>query len=249
MKITFLGTSHGVPCANRFCQSMLIEFGESAYLVDAGAPVIDLLIRKNFDFKKLKAVFITHMHGDHIDGLLSLIDLSTWYFKETSYDVYLTEEEGISCFKNMIEMIFKNCAKFPEERIRFKLVDAGMVYKDENVEVTAVPTKHLAVWGGRPSYGYVIADKDKKIYISGDLDGNEIDYNEITEKEEIDAFIVECAHFMPDRLIEKLKKCVAKRVVLIHGYREEIKKYFDDFEKTNPSFELIYPNDGDELSL
>ena len=46
MKITFLGTSHGVPAADRYCSSAMIEVNGSVYLIDAGAPVIDLLIRQ-----------------------------------------------------------------------------------------------------------------------------------------------------------------------------------------------------------
>ena len=64
MKITFLGTSHGVPSEERYCQSMLLEIGENAYLIDAGAPVMNILLRRHFDLNRLKAIFLTHMHGD-----------------------------------------------------------------------------------------------------------------------------------------------------------------------------------------
>lgn len=245
MKITFLGTSHGVPDTDRYCQSILIETGDSAYLVDAGAPVIDLLTRKGFDLKKIRAVFITHMHGDHIDGLLSFVDLSMWYYKEVSYDIYVTEEEGIPCFKNMLNMIHRNSMTFPDERLRFKLVDENFCYDDGNVIVKAVPTNHLSCCN-RPAYGYVIEDKDKKIYVSGDLCADNIDYNDIADREELDAFMVESAHFEGARLIEKLKSCIAKKVMIIHGYRDEIADDFAEFEKTDIAFELIYPSDGDE---
>ena len=43
MKITFLGTSHGVPAKDRFCSSIMLESGGSFYFIDAGAPVMDLL--------------------------------------------------------------------------------------------------------------------------------------------------------------------------------------------------------------
>lgn len=248
MKITFLGTSHGVPDADRYCQSILIEAGESAYLVDAGAPVVDLLLRKGFDLKKIKAVFITHMHGDHIDGLLSFLDLSMWYYKETSYDIYVTEETGIACFKNILNMIHRNSMSFPDDRLRFKVVDENFCYDDGIVTVNAVPTKHLSGCD-RPAYGYVIEDHSKKIYISGDLSGDEIDYSDIAEKEELDAFMVESAHFDSARLTEKLKSCKAKKVMVIHGYRDEIADDFAELEKTDIPFELIYPSDGDEYII
>ena len=92
MKITFLGTSHGVPGADRYCSSALVECGDNAYLIDGGAPVADLLIRYGVPYEKLKAVFTTHIHSDHTIGLLHLMSLSSWKFKESSYDLYLTEQ-------------------------------------------------------------------------------------------------------------------------------------------------------------
>ena len=40
MKITFLGTSHGVPAADRYCYCVMIESGKSVYFIDGGAPMI-----------------------------------------------------------------------------------------------------------------------------------------------------------------------------------------------------------------
>ena len=63
MKITFLGTSHGVPAANRFCSSYMIEAGNAVYLVDAGAPVADLVLRQGREITDVRAIFTTHIHG------------------------------------------------------------------------------------------------------------------------------------------------------------------------------------------
>ena len=63
MKITFLGTSHGVPSPTRYCSATLLEVEDRAYLIDAGAPVADLLIRRGVPFEKLRAVFTTHIQS------------------------------------------------------------------------------------------------------------------------------------------------------------------------------------------
>ena len=44
MKITFLGTSHGIPEADRVLSSAMIEVGDNIYLVDAGAPITEKMI-------------------------------------------------------------------------------------------------------------------------------------------------------------------------------------------------------------
>ena len=53
MKITFLGTSHGVPAADRYCSSTMLEINGARYFIDAGAPLIDILLRRGVDLNKV----------------------------------------------------------------------------------------------------------------------------------------------------------------------------------------------------
>lgn len=55
-----------------------------------GAPISDILIRCKYPLSKLKAAFITHVHRDHISGLINLLDLANWYYKDM--DVFLLEK-------------------------------------------------------------------------------------------------------------------------------------------------------------
>ena len=47
MKITFLGTGHGLHEKGRYRTSMMLEVGGSAYLIDAGSPVMHQLINND----------------------------------------------------------------------------------------------------------------------------------------------------------------------------------------------------------
>lgn len=209
MKITFLGTSHGVPAANRYCQSMLIETGEAGYIVDAGAPVMECLLRMGYDLKKIKAVFITHMHGDHTFGIFGLLSLAEWYFKEMDLDAYFPDQEGIDTVRNFLRTLGLNGC----ERVRMHRMESGRVWQDEKIAVSAFPTAHLK---NGLSYGYLLEAEGKKLYISGDLDGNAVDYPAFLDEEAVDAFVVECAHFPAEQLIGRLRNCKARRVIVVH---------------------------------
>ena len=77
MKIRFLGTSYGAPAPGRHQQNLLLETESGRdYLVDAGAPVLDILAGEGYDFSRLKAIFITHLHGDHMNGLADILNLA-----------------------------------------------------------------------------------------------------------------------------------------------------------------------------
>lgn len=244
MKIKFWGTSHGVPSAERYCQSMFIETEHGGYIVDAGAPVMEGLLKENYDLTKLKAVFITHMHGDHVAYIFGLLSLASWYYHDMDFDVYLPEQEGIDTITAFLKMT--GC-DFPNDRVRLHLIRDHEVYQDEELKVTAFPTKHLED-AGRPAYGYLLEADGKKVYISGDLNGEKIDYPDFLNEEAVDVLIIECAHFAAEKLIDKLHCCKAKQVWPIHVWTLDKYQIFQEAEK-DFSFSMKYPEDGDQYEI
>ena len=86
MKITFVGTSHGVPSAERNCTCIMLESNGSIYFIDAGAPIVEHMLKSGKEISKLRAVFTSHEHGDHTVGIIHIADLMTWYYKACSAD-------------------------------------------------------------------------------------------------------------------------------------------------------------------
>lgn len=245
MKITFLGTSHGVPAADRYCSSAMIETGGKIYLIDAGAPVIDLLIRKGADLNAVKAVFTTHLHGDHVFGVIQMASLFNWYFKTADADFYLTEQAGIDTIRRTIETIDGPLC----DRVRFKLMTAETVYEDENVRVTPFPTQHLAVLG-RPAYSYLIEAEGKKVLFSGDLSQRLAagDFPAYALENEVDLMVCEMAHFGVEHTMPYLEKCRAKELVFNHVY--PLHK-LDEINALNGKFGYLIrtAEDGEEIVL
>lgn len=247
MKLTFLGTSHGVPASDRYCQSILAETEESGYIIDAGAPVFDCLLRRNVDINKIKAVFITHMHGDHVDSLFGLISIACWYYTDMRFDVFLPEQKAIDVITAYLQLTLGGSSLFPNDRVRLRLMGEGEVYQDREMKVTAFPTGHLLAQN-RPAYGYLLESDGKRVYISGDLDGERIDYPAFLEEEPVDAFVVECAHFPAERLAERLQSCRAKQVLPVHVWPLDKYDILTHAENTLP-FPMIYPKDGDSYVI
>ena len=72
-EVVFLGTGAAVPVPSRGTTSQFVDIHGHTYLLDAGEGV-QLSLRKNKrKFQKLKGVFISHMHGDHVLGLPGLL--------------------------------------------------------------------------------------------------------------------------------------------------------------------------------
>ena len=244
MKVTFLGTSHGVPSSDRYCSCAMIESGKSVYLIDAGAPVVDLLLRYGKSISDLRAVFTTHAHTDHTKGIFPLVNLMNWYYKTSEADFYITEQSLIDAWKQLNIALG---SALSEERIRFHKVEDLDIYQDENLRIQYIPTQHMAP---RPSYAILVTEGDKRVLFSGDFSHGlkKQDVPAILSKEPLDAFVCEMAHFGVADLEPFLETCQAKSVYFNHVF--PLKKY-EDIEAIKQSypFSIFTPSDGDSFTV
>ena len=129
MQITFLGASHGVPEANRRCSCTLIETNGRYYFIDMGVNAIDALRTRGIEVEDVKGIFITHMHGDHTNGLISFVDLISWYFKTADPEICLPNLEGVEAIRAWLK------ANHCEMRdLRFKKVTDGTIFDDGDLK-------------------------------------------------------------------------------------------------------------------
>ena len=72
MKLYTLGTSHGGTEVGRSCSANLLQYGEDFYLFDCEGDVEKIMKDMNLPNGRIKALFISHMHGDHIGNMHSV---------------------------------------------------------------------------------------------------------------------------------------------------------------------------------
>lgn len=75
MELQFLGTSAGTPTRTRNVSGLALRAAGSKhwYLVDCGEGTQHRILRTNYSPMSLRAIFITHIHGDHCYGLPGLL--------------------------------------------------------------------------------------------------------------------------------------------------------------------------------
>jgi ribonuclease Z len=75
MEFQFLGTSSGTPSRTRNVSGLALRTSGAKhwYLVDCGEGTQHRILRTNFSPISLRAIFITHIHGDHCYGLPGLL--------------------------------------------------------------------------------------------------------------------------------------------------------------------------------
>ena len=212
MKITFLGTSHGVPEANRRCACMLLTVGKRNYIVDAGIPLITALRPLQIDLHTIGGVFLTHMHGDHANGLIEFVDLLTWQFRDVRPAIYVPEIAARDAIRGWLNVTHggKNLENMPE----ISEVTEGAFFSDGTLKMTAISNDHLP---DRPSYSYLVEAEGKRVVLSGDLGFNAYsDFPKVAFEKDCDLVVTEAAHCRLTDAAATFAKIRTKRLVVSH---------------------------------
>lgn len=73
LNVVLLGCGGNMPMPNRFLSSLFINYKGRKILFDCGEGTQVSMRMKNCGFKNLDVIFISHLHGDHIAGLIGLL--------------------------------------------------------------------------------------------------------------------------------------------------------------------------------
>lgn len=178
-KVIVLGTGNPSADPERWGPAVAIMVNDRAYLVDCGPGVVRRAAaaeKKGFaalKAKELNVVFITHLHSDHTLGYPDLI-FSPWVLGRTaSLEAY--GPRGLKNMTNHIEKAWSDDVRVRRRGLEqanatgFKVnvheIRPGVVYRDENVTITAFAVRH-GTW--KEALGYTFQTRDRKIVISGD---------------------------------------------------------------------------------
>lgn len=173
-RLVLLGTAGGPSIKKARAQpaSAVIVNG-SVYIVDAGNGVARQMALAGISAKKLRAVFITHNHTDHNADYGTLLLRSWLSGLKKPVDTFgpAPLEKMTSAYMEYMDWEIKLRIR-DENRVPLQsLVRAnniekdGVIYKDENVTVTAFEVPHGAA---KPSYGFRFDTADRSIVFSGD---------------------------------------------------------------------------------
>ncbi|MBE6594846.1 MAG: ribonuclease Z [Ruminococcaceae bacterium] len=207
MKLYFEGTSHGVPEKDRFCTCTVVEAGGKYYAIDAGGPLVDFLIRRGIHPDGLAAIFITHVHSDHVAGLAGTTDLFTWYFKNTDPHIFTPEQRLLDGLFAWNSMLYGERAR----HFRSTVFEEGEIFNDGTLRVRAIRTQHTP-----HSFSFLLEADGKRVLFTGDLKRPEIDFPTVCFEEECDAIVGECAHFPATAYAPIFERCKCKHFYLHH---------------------------------
>jgi len=217
MHIITLGTSHGDMTYCRYNSSTLLEECGVSYLIDAGSPADGQMVRCGRSTANLKAVFITHVHADHMGGLPVLIKAIVKHARgEQHCNIYLPEERALQPLIDWLDVFYLPKDK-TEKHISFHITKKGLIYNDEKIAVSAIPTAHITIEGAK-TYAFLVENKGdgKKILYSGDLRKDFSDFPDYAVNNYVDLCFCEATHYDPKIAIPMLSRCKFGRLIFNH---------------------------------
>lgn len=174
IKVTLLGTGAPPPVMHRFGPSILVEAGGQKFLFDAGRGALQRLAQLKVRWQDVDAVFLTHLHSDHVIGFPDL--WLTGWLVGTGRDrpLHVWGPRGTKRMMSHLEQAY-------EFDIRIRLYDdraapegvvvlaedigEGVVLEKGGLKITAFDVDHKPV---KPAFGYRVDYGGRSVVLSGD---------------------------------------------------------------------------------
>lgn len=146
LKLTILGCHSATPRVNAHPTAQYLEIKNHHFLIDCGEGTQVQLRKYGVKFSKIKHIFISHLHGDHLFGLVGLV--STFRLLNRTSELHVYGPKGI---KEIITLQLKLSDSWTHYPLLFHELtskESELIFEDEKVEVHTIPLDHRIYTNG-----------------------------------------------------------------------------------------------------
>ena len=156
--VTILGNSSAKPTASGHPSAQVVNVNEQYFLVDAGEGVQRQMARRGISALKLRAVFLSHLHGDHMYGLFPLLSTLGLYGRRTPLRIYAPRPFGemLECFLRLCETNLP----YTPEWVEVDTTKHQIIFENDSTEVWSLPLRHRI-----PTAGYLFRQKEPALNV------------------------------------------------------------------------------------
>lgn len=224
---TILGSSSGVPQANRATAGYVLKVNDSLNLIDCGGGVCSSFLRCGFDPLAIERIFISHTHPDHVCELPLVIQMVYLAGQNDKLDVYIPSE-FVKALKDYLTAVY-----LIEEKLPFAMniigYEDGFVFSEE-FQLTAIGNRHLQGYADlirelklqnkMQCHSFEIEAADKSLLYSADIFSFDEVKNHLNGK---DYVVLESTHIDLDEFFEFAQTTKVGQFVITHlGNDQEV---------------------------
>lgn len=156
MKITFLGTSSGIPTKTRNVTGIALQSinNKHWYLIDCGEGTQHRLLHTNLSLNKLRAICITHVHGDHCYGIPGL--LATTAMAGRTEELIIIAPNSVKRFIEVTIEATDMHLSYPLQFIDIATFDTPLSFEDFTLQTCQL--SHRV-----PSYAFIFEELIKNV--------------------------------------------------------------------------------------
>jgi ribonuclease Z len=151
LTVTFLGTSSAAPTKDRGLPAVAVQREGEVILMDCGEGVQRQVIGKGIGLNRDMAVLVTHLHGDHVTGLLGL--LQTMGLAQRRKPLSVVGPSDLLRWLKVTSQVLHMGLTFP---IEFHEARTGVVLRTRSFRVRATKAIHSI-----EAYSYLVEENPR----------------------------------------------------------------------------------------
>ncbi len=162
-EVTILGSNSALPTTKRFPTAQVLNVLERFFLIDCGEGTQIQMKRFRIPMSRINHILISHMHGDHIFGLIGL--LSTFSLQGRKSDLHIYGH-------SKLEKLISFQLELLETKLNYVIfhhtifgTDIQTLFEDDSVIVQSFPLKH----GAMPCAGFLFKEKERLRTLKTDM--------------------------------------------------------------------------------
>lgn len=164
MKLHILGCYAATPRILSNPTAQVLEINNHLFLIDCGEGTQVQLRKHKIKFFRIKHIFISHLHGDHVFGLVGLISTFKMLQREAPLHVY--GPVGIKEFVTTQLKLANAWTDYPLHFHELSSTNTEVIFQDEKVTVQTIPLQHRVYCNG---FLFTEAPKDRKLNLNAVL--------------------------------------------------------------------------------
>ncbi|MFC7668205.1 ribonuclease Z [Hymenobacter humi] len=154
-ELKILGSASATPVLTRHPTAQVLTVGAHHYLIDCGEGTQWQMLEHRVRPHRLRAIFISHLHGDHYFGLFGL--LGTMHLQGRTQPLHILGPPGLDEVLTTQARVSNMQMGFTMEFTPIDTEAHAVVYEDELITVSSLPMRHRI-----PCTGYLFAEKPRR---------------------------------------------------------------------------------------